>query len=157
LADGGLAPEDWAKAWLANLLGTTLIAIFAFVGRYNYIRFRDTEGEFDDLKADLTNRQQKLDKLRSDFIGLKLHCDDLQARLPETALAVANKEMNADKFTEADQALTRWLENEGEFVSKLLLHRAKWADARAVGDLRAQGMVAAEPSIGSFRVSGLAK
>jgi hypothetical protein len=51
----GYAPEDWAKAWLANIFGTSVIAIFAFVGRYNYVRFRDRDGEIDDARTDLAD------------------------------------------------------------------------------------------------------
>ena len=37
-----------------------------------------------------------------------------------------------------------WLEREGDAISRLLLHRAEWASARAVGELRSAGLAVGE-------------
>jgi hypothetical protein len=140
----GYSPDEWAKTWLSSVFGTTLIAVLAFVGRYTHVRYRDKDGEINDLKADLHDRQEKLDKVRSDLVASRMRSDNLEGKVPETALAAAKMKLRDNNFTEADKALMGWIERGGEVVSKILLLRAEWAVARAVAHLRASGLVAAE-------------
>jgi hypothetical protein len=115
-----------------------------YIHRYIHARLRDKDGEISDLKADIAHRQESLDTLRSTLQTSKVRYDQLEARLAETALATAEKELRDNNFTLADAALERWLETEGKSVSELLFHRAEWAAAHAAGDLRAPGLAAAE-------------
>jgi tetratricopeptide (TPR) repeat protein len=70
-------------------------------------------------------------------------CSALENRVPEKALAEVEKETGEGPEL-ANDAVSRWLENEGKTISELLLFRARWKSAHAVGEQRASLLTAAE-------------
>jgi tetratricopeptide (TPR) repeat protein len=140
----GFSPEEWERQWFGNLVAMSAIAVFAFFGSYFRSRAHDKDGELSDLQNDLRDRQEKLDKARSDLIAAQLRCDDLQAKLPETVLDLARRELRDGNEKPARHAIEVWLEQEGPFAGRLLLLLADWAAEHAIGDHRAAAFSVAE-------------
>ena len=105
---------------------------------------RDKEAEIYLLKKDLDRKARDLVEVTSERNQWDRRCVDLQERLAETALDRANIERSEGQHPAADRILARWVETEGEAISRLLFCRATWAAAYATGELRAMGLLAAE-------------
>lgn len=146
----------WKAIWdafndagpLANAI--QIIGFFAAcagVGRwYVHRRLKDKDGQILLLKEDVASRDKKLDESWSKRKDLERICTELESQLPRTALTRAEREIEEGNQVRANRVLLNWLEREGESISELLLHRAKWAAAHAVGEARDLGLVVAEAS-----------
>jgi septal ring factor EnvC (AmiA/AmiB activator) len=107
-------------------------------------KIKSQQGQIIDLQDDLADRKKKLDDVRFTLQETEKRLDIISGRLAETALETYEKEVQDHNEAPANQALLRWLEDEGHTAAKILFHRAEWAAAHAVKDLRPQGLVAAE-------------
>jgi tetratricopeptide (TPR) repeat protein len=96
------------------------------------------------LRDDVARRDQALQEARIRTEHLERRSAELEGRLAETALAAAQKEWRDGNDALANRALQGWLEQEGEAISRLLLHRADWASGHAVGELRSAGLAVGE-------------
>ena len=139
--------KDFANATpLASVLTIAVpaVAIFLAIREHIHRRVKSKDGKILDLSDDLRRKEKKLDDARHSLEQAEERYGRLLPRLPEHALELHDKEMLDQNFQPANRALLDWLEEEGEAASMVLLHRAEWAIAHAVQDLRAPGLVAAE-------------
>lgn len=131
---------------LANFLqiftavSTSTLAVWALFR----FKLKSARGREEDLKQDVSYRDNQLRLERNRSGELEACVDELNARIAASALQIARREWRDGNDASAHHALRSWLEREGADISQILLSEAEWLTSRAVGSYRAGALSVAE-------------
>jgi chromosome segregation ATPase len=104
----------------------------------------DKDEKIKELNTGIATRDAKFARIKSELEDALIHSKELQSRLPEAALELAEKEWSDRNDERMNRALAAWRQQEGEAISQVMFKRAEWAAAHAVQEQRASGLVTAE-------------
>jgi tetratricopeptide (TPR) repeat protein len=145
--------EQWKFLWakfeelgpLANAIEILMFGgvAFGFMRWYFWRRLRNKEDQVVDLTDALARSRKKSDDLRTQLKDATATAEKLDSQLPQSVWAKVVVERDQGNPMLADRIVRDWIAAEGETIAALLMVRATWTGAHAVGDRRDMGLVAA--------------
>jgi regulator of replication initiation timing len=143
------AAEFWRAvlAWWAEPLGQRtweiVRIIFSLLGLWEFVKYLDRrifkrrshlEQKVELLQEEVDLNTKEITELRAENRQLSSNLEDARGRLPQAAIARADREWRDHNTVQAIRQLERWFEGNAESITVIALRLAKFHISRSVPD-----------------------